>query len=91
MSAKYPRRNRCNDCNLPMTWADVRRQFGRLMKTGVLLNDAKAVMPLCQHCTTKWLRFWRARKGCEPSKLSTAQCRMCHVENASGTVQPLVT
>ena len=46
----------CVRCGYHITWADQRRQFGRLMRLGFGYEDAKALMPRCQKCVTTTLR-----------------------------------
>jgi hypothetical protein len=43
---------RCLQCGLGMTWAEQRRQYGRLIRKGLNPQDAKAITPLCQKCIT---------------------------------------
>jgi hypothetical protein len=45
---------RCRDCRYLMTWAEQRKQYGRLMRRGV--DNIKAAQPRCQKCMTKYLR-----------------------------------
>jgi hypothetical protein len=48
---------KCVDCKRPcLTWADQRRQYGRVLRAGLTPKEAKALMPRCQKCTTKALR-----------------------------------
>lgn len=35
-----------------LTWAEQRRQYGRLFHAGFSLAEIRAVMPICQRCTT---------------------------------------
>ncbi len=49
-------RTRCRRCNYEMTWAAQRRQFGRLMKRGLSVQQAKEILPPCQTCVTRYLR-----------------------------------
>jgi hypothetical protein len=39
-----------------MTWADQKRQFGRVIRSGRSSQEAKLLGPLCQKCTTLVLR-----------------------------------
>jgi hypothetical protein len=48
--------DKCLDCNYPMTWEHQRRQFGRLMRLGMSVQDAKSILPRCQKCMTLLLR-----------------------------------
>lgn len=45
----------CLDCKYPMTWAQQRVQFGRLVKRGLSREETKAAMPRCQTCVTRML------------------------------------
>lgn len=45
--------NRCKQCNNPMTWAQSRVQFGRLLKQGKTPEQAKEILPRCQLCVTR--------------------------------------
>jgi hypothetical protein len=55
-----PPTGRCRGCDLPMTWAEQRRQFGRAIKTyGVDPEMVKALGPRCGKCTTKLHSTWR--------------------------------
>ena len=47
---------RCRGCGNPITWADQRRQYGRLLRRGLSTEEAKAALPRCQKCVTRWLR-----------------------------------
>jgi hypothetical protein len=47
---------RCRDCHNPMTWADQRYQFVRLIRRGLTSDDAKRLMPRCQKCVTSKYR-----------------------------------
>lgn len=48
--------NMCLDCGYPMTWDAERRQFGRLLKRGLVADEAKRLLPRCQKCITQLLR-----------------------------------
>ena len=50
-----PHKTRCKGCNYPITWAEQRRQYGRLLKRGLATDQAKAAAPRCQKCMTKYL------------------------------------
>lgn len=39
-----------------LTWADRRRQFGRLVRAGLTEPEAKDAMPLWQKCTSSFIR-----------------------------------
>lgn len=39
-----------------MTWREQRRQFARAIGAGLTPEEAKALMPRCQRCTTSALR-----------------------------------
>jgi hypothetical protein len=45
----------CLDCKLRLTWAERRRQFGRIIKRGHPPELAKQLMPRCQKCVTSLL------------------------------------
>jgi len=52
-----PRREiRCKRCRCLMTWADQRKQFGRMIGRGLTTEEAKTVQPRCQKCVTVYLR-----------------------------------
>jgi hypothetical protein len=53
---RYPKKNKCNACRNPMTWAAVRVQYGRLLRRGFTEEQVKAVLPRCQTCVTRWLK-----------------------------------
>jgi hypothetical protein len=42
----------CLGCGYLMTWAEQRRQFGRLIRLGLGRDEAKARMPRCRRCIT---------------------------------------
>ena len=45
--------NCCKHCGNIMTWAEVRRQYGRLIqKKGRPPEQARELSPLCQKCVT---------------------------------------
>jgi uncharacterized protein with PIN domain len=44
--------DRCLHCNRELTWAEQRRQFGRVMRTGLTVEEARALLPRCQKCMT---------------------------------------
>ncbi len=46
---------RCIGCNNPMTWAESRVQYGRLLKRGIDEATAKQATPRCQKCMTVWI------------------------------------
>ena len=48
--------NRCLSCGYGLTWANIRVQYGRAIKRGLTLDEAKAVCPRCQKCMTKFLK-----------------------------------
>ncbi len=52
-----PPRDRCLDCRYRMTWAAERRQYGRALRRGLTPEGAKAAMPRCQKCMTKYLAY----------------------------------
>lgn len=39
-----------------MTFRDSKKQYGRLMKKGFSVEDAKAILPRCQSCVTVYLK-----------------------------------
>jgi hypothetical protein len=45
----------CKECKNALTWAEQRKQFGRLIKEGKSPEEAKAAMPRCQKCVTRLL------------------------------------
>jgi hypothetical protein len=54
---------KCIDCKMPkLTWADQRRQFGRAIRRGLTVDEAKALMPRCQKCLTQALKHWNVLK-----------------------------
>lgn len=56
-SALKPRRqDRCKRCRYAITWADQRKQFGRMIKRGLSIDEIKAIQPRCQKCVTVYLR-----------------------------------
>jgi hypothetical protein len=48
--------NRCRSCGNAMTWADQRRQYGRLIQRGLTPQATAELMPRCQKCVTTHLR-----------------------------------
>jgi hypothetical protein len=44
----------CRRCGERPTWFEQKRQFARIV-SGRTADEAKAVLPLCQKCTTLWL------------------------------------
>ena len=46
----------CLRCGYRVTWAEQRRQYGRLIRRGKSDEEAKALMPRCQKCTTAALK-----------------------------------
>ena len=54
--APRPARTPCVGCGCSLTWAQQRKQYGRLRKMGYDHDQASYAMPRCQKCTTKWLR-----------------------------------
>jgi hypothetical protein len=60
----------CVRCKYSITWAEQRRQFARLMHRGFTIDEAKAAMPRCQVCTTRYMKDAKEQakglpKGCE--------------------------
>ena len=45
--------DQCLRCNQQMTWAEQRRQFGRLIRYGWTPEEAKRLTPRCQKCVTE--------------------------------------
>jgi len=39
-----------------MTWAQQRRQWGRLKQRGYSQDEIKQAMPRCQKCLTRWMK-----------------------------------
>jgi hypothetical protein len=52
MTARLPKRDKCLRCQNPMTWADQRRQYGRAMRAGMTVEEARRILPRCQKCMT---------------------------------------
>lgn len=46
----------CLRCGYRITWAEQRRQYGRLIRRGKSHDEANALMPPCQRCTTAALK-----------------------------------
>jgi hypothetical protein len=46
----------CVRCKYSITWSEQRRQFARLMHSGFTIDEAKAAMPRCQVCTTRYMK-----------------------------------
>jgi hypothetical protein len=44
--------NRCRRCELPLTWAMAKVQYGRMIKRGLTPDEAKTLSPCCSKCTT---------------------------------------
>lgn len=49
-------KNTCRHCVLPVTWADQRKGFGRLVRSGMKPAEVKAFMPACDGCVRTYLR-----------------------------------
>ena len=49
---------KCLYCRRAITWAEQRRQLGRLIRRGgtITYDEAKRLMPRCQKCLTVLLR-----------------------------------
>ena len=68
----------CRDCGWTgMTWAEQRRQFGRVVQAGLTIDEAKTLMPRCQRCTTIVLRSRGLRSVAGP-----------HLVDANNAKQP---
>lgn len=50
------RRDCCQRCGHEITWAESRRQWGRLVRAGLDATEAKSLQPRCQKCSTAYLR-----------------------------------
>lgn len=50
-------KSKCLRCGNLMTWADQKRQYGRLMRAGVSNDKIREVQPRCQKCVTILLRL----------------------------------
>jgi len=50
------KKNFCKRCQRAMTWAEVRVQFGRMMRRGLSVDEIKKIQPCCQKCVTVTLR-----------------------------------
>lgn len=50
------RKARCRDCHNHITWAELRRQYGRLLNRGLTPTEAKQMLPRCPKCVTAALR-----------------------------------
>ena len=48
--------NRCKKCKSQMTFANQRKQFGRLCSAGIAVDRVKQILPRCQMCVTLWLK-----------------------------------
>jgi hypothetical protein len=42
----------CSRCSARITWADQRRQWGRLIRAGLSERQARDIQPRCQKCVT---------------------------------------
>ena len=42
----------CRDCRNRVTWAELRRQYGRLVNHGLEPAQAKQILPRCPKCVT---------------------------------------
>ncbi|HEY4261621.1 MAG TPA: hypothetical protein VGM98_15735 [Schlesneria sp.] len=45
----------CVGCGTGMTWAEIRRQYGRLLRKGLTVEQVKAILPKCQKCVAQLL------------------------------------
>ena len=52
----------CKVCNIQMTWAAQRVQYGRIIKKGYSATVAKILQPRCQKCVTRLLKNIQADK-----------------------------
>lgn len=48
--------SQCKSCGCRMTWADSKRQFGRLMKLGFQPEQIKELLPRHQSCMTQKMK-----------------------------------
>lgn len=46
----------CKRCKTTVTWAEQRKQYGRLIRAGLELSQAKEAGPRCKKCMTVYLR-----------------------------------
>jgi hypothetical protein len=46
--------NECKTCHFVMTWAEQRKQFGRLKTLGYTDDQINDCLPRCQKCVTVW-------------------------------------
>jgi hypothetical protein len=49
-------RIRCQNCNCEMTWSEQKRQFGRMLRKGLSIEDAGRLSPRCSKCVTQFFR-----------------------------------
>ena len=61
-------KNICIQCGFAMTWAERRRQYGRLIRKGLSPQEADAIMPRCQKCITA--SFDRTNETAQPGQSS---------------------
>lgn len=55
-TTKTARDDLCRGCGVvPLTWADQRKQFGRMMRAGLSKEQAGANSPRCGKCVTELL------------------------------------
>lgn len=51
----FVNKTRCLSCNHPITWAEQKKQFGRLVRKGLSSEQAKRLLPWCGKCVTNAL------------------------------------
>jgi hypothetical protein len=49
-------KTRCQGCGFHVTWAEQRKQYGRLVRRGLPPERIKAILPRCQKCVTRAMR-----------------------------------
>ncbi len=47
---------KCKQCGNPMTWAQEKQQYKRLIVQKIPPEEIKKVFPLCNKCTTQFLK-----------------------------------
>ena len=53
LKEKTTMKDRCKDCKKEMTWASQKTQLGRLIRRGLAIEKARAILPRCQKCVTR--------------------------------------
>jgi hypothetical protein len=60
---------RCRGCGqYGITWAEQRRQYGRLLRRGISPEAVKGLLPRCQKCVTALLHHQKCEFSADPRR-----------------------